>query len=560
MKNIIEKFAMTGMFLCAMMLNTPQVNAQIIHSESFDSVMFPPTGWVITGGANSQWVRRTTGTNPVCMVHSGAAMARFTSFMQQPGSTEQMSTPVIDWSGASGTVPHFSLWVYRDNSSTAGDSVSILVNTTNSLTGAVRIGGVARSRFFVLPTNEPANGWYNYTFNVPTSFNTNTNYIILNGVAHGGGNVYIDDVQWTEYPFACASPLAAGNVISNDTILCNGGGSANLALNGSSITLGGLTFQWQSGPGSTGPWTNFGTSASTANSGNLTATTYFRCYIDCSNGSVSDTSSVLTVVVNPNPNPVVAVTPTTAIICSGAAPVLLAASGAYTYTWTPAVTTNGVGDSAYASPATTTVYNITGVDSFGCPGYATASITVNPTPTVLATAGNDTICSGQPAALHATVAGGGFGINFQWQPGGLSGANVTVNPGTTTTYTVTATANSSGCSASDSIQIVVYPSPVAGFTYTSTNLTYTFTDTSSGGTLTYLWNFGDLTTDIVQNPVHTYANSGNYTVTLTVSNGNCSTTFTQTILVVSVNNLLADGSEVVVYPNPVSNIATVRFS
>jgi PKD repeat protein len=59
--------------------------------------------------------------------------------------------------------------------------------------------------------------------------------------------------------------------------------------------------------------------------------------------------------------------------------------------------------------------------------------------------------------------------------------------------------------------------PVAGFTHADTGLTITFTDTSSGAT-SWDWDFGDGSIDSVQNPVHTYASGGTYSVCLTVSN------------------------------------------
>jgi len=45
-----------------------------------------------------------------------------------------------------------------------------------------------------------------------------------------------------------------------------------------------------------------------------------------------------------------------------------------------------------------------------------------------------------------------------------------------------------------------------------------FEDLSTNNPSTWLWDFGDMNTSDEQNPVHTYANDGVYTVTLTVSN------------------------------------------
>jgi hypothetical protein len=63
--------------------------------------------------------------------------------------------------------------------------------------------------------------------------------------------------------------------------------------------------------------------------------------------------------------------------------------------------------------------------------------------------------------------------------------------------------------------------PVASFAFDrgSTDLQVLFTDTSTGGvgTLIYSWDFGDNTSSNEQNPTHTYAAAGSYTVRLTVT-------------------------------------------
>ncbi len=62
--------------------------------------------------------------------------------------------------------------------------------------------------------------------------------------------------------------------------------------------------------------------------------------------------------------------------------------------------------------------------------------------------------------------------------------------------------------------------PAAGFTYSCTDLTCDFTDASSDpdGTLAaWQWDFGDGSTATEQNPSHTYAAEGTYTVQLTVT-------------------------------------------
>lgn len=62
-----------------------------------------------------------------------------------------------------------------------------------------------------------------------------------------------------------------------------------------------------------------------------------------------------------------------------------------------------------------------------------------------------------------------------------------------------------------------------------------FTDMSSytaGNSITsWRWNFGDGDTSNLQDPCHLYAASGTYLVTLTISNGSCFTSFTDTVVI-----------------------------
>ncbi|HAA14118.1 MAG TPA: hypothetical protein DCE41_21460 [Cytophagales bacterium] len=70
--------------------------------------------------------------------------------------------------------------------------------------------------------------------------------------------------------------------------------------------------------------------------------------------------------------------------------------------------------------------------------------------------------------------------------------------------------------------------PAAAFGTSKDGLTVTFTDASANAD-TYAWDFGDEGTSTDQNPVHTYAAAGTYTVTLTVSNEAGSATASESI-------------------------------
>ena len=100
------------------------------------------------------------------------------------------------------------------------------------------------------------------------------------------------------------------------------------------------------------------------------------------------------------------------------------------------------------------------------------------------------------------------------------------------TYSVSLTASKPGSSDSltRSNYIEVY-SVIADFTGTPTSgvapLTVAFSDNSVGTPTSWLWNFGDGYTSNLQNPSHTYTNSGTFTVSLTATKAGNSDTRTR---------------------------------
>ena len=555
-------------FLTAFSLSN-LANAQaIVVTESFDNNPFVPTGWALKPATPQPlWVRNNTSTFPTVNPHSGAALARFRSRTATAGFTQQLVTKVIDYSNRGTAATSVSFWMYRDDINSNFDSITVYVNNTDSIdVNAVKIGSVARNRTYILPDTQAANGWYNYSFAIPTSFTGNmTTHIIFQGNcennlgANQGANITIDDVSYEEFPMPCTGSPNVGNIVNATPLICGGSGSSNLSLS-TPITGAGLTYTWQMSNTFTGPWTVFAGNSATVNTGNLSTKNFIKCIVSCANSGLSYTTNTDSIQVSTNPNPLVLVSPSTAAVCNGATSgAMLVASGATSYTWSPALGLNTTsGNVVTASPTAPTQYTVTGIDSIGCSATATVNVTLANPPILTMTATPSTsVCAGSTVILNP-IQGGGPGANsntYLWSNGVTTRRDtIVVTADITLTVTVT---NQAGCSSTDSISITALPAQNSNFGYSYVGNTYSFIDSTSGSTA-WSWNFGDGNTSMNQNPTYTFSAPGTYTVTMIVD-GPCKTdTISKTILVYPLGvNEMNQKSSVSVYPNPTSSELTV---
>lgn len=558
MKTCLQRCARALVFLFTLTAFN-NIHAQLTYTESFDGTTFLPAGWTAVANSN-YWSRKTNGTNPACTPHSGAGMARFYSHSAAAGAAQTIATPVIDYSTRAGHTPTFSLWLFRDTAkATAGDSLSIFINTAANLTGATELGVIARAAAINLPNTVVTPGWYQYSFNIPAGYSTSTNYILLEGTSQFGNNIFIDDVAWVAYPALCTGTPAPGSMVINTPVICGGTGSTSIVLSGEATGFAGLSYVWESASSASGPWSVIDTAVTAINSGTITSTTYYKYVTTCSYSSASD-SITDSVVVSANPVPVITVTPGIASYCTGSAPTTLAASGAALYTWTPASGLNtDISDTVLASPASTTRYTVTGVDSLGCYGSATVNVTVHAAPAAGITVTANPICPGGSTMLKDTVLVVGFGlVTYAWAPDSANIDSITVAPVSTTTYYATAT--SGGCSTTDSLKVTVNPIPQASFTYSVTDTTVTFSNNSASAT-GYIWVLGTGDTSVLQNPVNTYNGPGTYPVTL-IAEGPCGNDTLSSFVTVNPVGIasIPGAMAVTVWPNPANNTASVLFT
>ena len=160
-------------------------------------------------------------------------------------------------------------------------------------------------------------------------------------------------------------------------------------------------------------------------------------------------------------------------------------------------------------------------------------------------------CFGDPVTftpqLIAPAAPADSLVAFSWNFGdpstGTNNASLQKNPSHAFSavgfYTVNFTGTDKfGCKATSYKTVKVNALPTAGFTYSTgqcdSTLVFSSTSTDSSSTInTYIWQYGDGTSDTLTTPgtSHKYGAPGEYLASLTVINGNgCMSTHTQTVV------------------------------
>ncbi len=200
----------------------------------------------------------------------------------------------------------------------------------------------------------------------------------------------------------------------------------------------------------------------------------------------------------------------------------------------------------YGAPGT---YSVTLIveNSFGCKDTVPLTTIVNPLP--VASFSSTPVCLGSPTCFTdaSTVTPGtvsGWSWNFGDPSSGAANTSAQQNPCHTFTsagsFTVILTATSdSGCQSTTMLPANVDQLPTAGITPQNVclNALTNFQDASTAPAPTVInawdWNFGDGSPNsTTQNPSHTYATPGTYTITLIVSTTNgCKDTTTNTVII-----------------------------
>lgn len=337
-----------------------------------------------------------------------------------------------------------------------------------------------------------------------------TVYTVTGTAANGCNNAYSPTVFTVSIN---AAPTLSLNSSASNGFICQGS-SATLTASGAS------TYTWS-------PPTGLNTVTGPTVIANPSVTTVYTLQATGSNGCVNSLMpATFTLVVSSVPTLSISPSSSQNVICRGSN-ISISASGASSYTWSPASSLNtATGANVIASPSVTTIYTVVAQSAGGCSNASapqTVTVTVNPIPVISLSANmNDSICLGQSISITAL----GSATSYTWSTG-VTTQSITVTPTVSTVYDVLST-NSFSCTASASTYVVVVDPEGLSVTLISyavtTDVNVPVTSTISTGALPYT---PSLIT-IIQGPAHGSA---------TISNG----------VIVYTPNTNYDGTDTVYY-------------
>lgn len=420
----------------------------------------------------------------------------------------------------------------------------IIVSGTSSVTG--RTGSLSAGTTFTTLANwQTETGGDNNSVSINPVFVSGTDYHIIAGSNTGIENAGmalssvtsdIDCDTRTSTPDmgadeVCYLPTAASIAASINPICFNDTSVL-------SVTAGALhdatSWQWYTGScGGTAIDTGISISVHPA----ITTDYFVRAEGGCVTGG---TCANITLAVNALPTVSYTVVNNDSI-CIGDS-VTLSGTGANSYSWT-----GGITDANPFAPSITTTYIVTGTDINNCINYDTATVTVNPLPTVGYTAAPDTqVCVGTTVTLSGTGA-----TSYSWTGGITNGTGFT--PASSGSYIVTGT-DINGCSNTNTASITVNSLPTVNLGADIVQVNPPATLDAGLGFAAYNWSTSETTQTISVNT------NGTYIVTVTDGNGCENSDTIQVTFTLSINNNNGTSATIKLFPVPAEEVLNLQIT
>jgi Secretion system C-terminal sorting domain len=163
------------------------------YSEGFNTIGSTPACWSIANlGTGNNWTFPSTGGDAT-PPHTGSALASL-NWTSANNNDALLISPAFDLTAYPARNGVVKVWIYRRTQGLVTDRTKYYVNTTQSITGAALLLDMP-----LVITEAPTvatTGWYEYSFEVPVSYNTAPFYIIVRGNTTTSGSSYtvgVDD-------------------------------------------------------------------------------------------------------------------------------------------------------------------------------------------------------------------------------------------------------------------------------------------------------------------------------------------------------------------------------
>jgi len=353
----------------------------------------------------------------------------------------------------------------------------------------------------------------------------NTN--ALNNLSAGTYNLTVTDANGCTGTAMATLQEATGlsvNIISNTREVCPGE-SINLGIAPANPNL---TYAWTATGGSFDDATNSSPTYTMMMPGTYDIT------VVASDGICTGTSTIsITILQGVN-----VTTTFSDVVCAGEnnGSISITASSAnepISYTWD-----NGIGNTANPTNLSPGTYNVTISDALNCSVIESFTIGITSNLSLDLTSTNLDCNGAGNGSITANATGGVAPITYIWSNGGANAA--ALNNLAAGNYSVTAT-DAMGCTQEASV-VITEPSPLfvnivnsadgqSICPGTSVNLTATPNDVN----LTYSWTAtgGNFDNATIATPVYTMMMPGTYDITVTISDGICSSSATTTVTIAS---------------------------
>lgn len=468
-----------------------------------------------TISVNSNSVNCNGGANGTATVNVSGGTPAYSYTWQPTGGNSYTATNLSSGS--------YTVNIMDANSCNTTATLNIVQPSalTVNITSTNNCGGNATATVNVSGGTAP----YSYTW-LPSGGNGQ----VATNLPPGNYTVYVNDNNGC----SASSVFTVSSTNLSYTITTDSANCYGSATGSATVTVGGgvspYTYTWLPSGGNSNIATN------------LSAGIYSVQISDASACSITVTLSILqpsSITLNVTPNSSICINSNITLTASANG-----GNGGYSYNWNPgSIINNGT---LNVSPTSTSVYSVTATDGKGC-SSSVYTIQVFVYPNLSAIGNTVTVCDNANVILTPTLnsPGNGGPYSYTWNTGSnTSSINIIANyANQPQNYTVTI---SDGCNTPTNayFTVSVTPTPVSTFSADFTKgcppLKVNFTANNYNPSFTYSWNFGNGQTASGYSVSTTYTATGYYNVSLTVSNGACSS-------VTSYSNFIQ------VYPSPVAD-------